>query len=273
MKGFHVISGLPRSGSTLLCNILNQNPEFYAGSTSPLPEICSGFVNIISNSMEIKACLVNDSEATQKRLQGMIMGLIVEWYADKQDKVIFDKSRGWPFSSTLLRSVFENIKMIVTVRDLRSVFGSIEKQHQKTPIFDQAMNPIQKTITSRADSMMSPEGIIGQCVHGVEDVMMRKPDNVFVLQYESFTVDPATKIKELYNFLGLPHFEHTYDDIKNTSEDVDSLYLNKFPHQGVGKINPADKTEWEEYVPEELAKLIIERYPSYNQRFGYAQGG
>ncbi|NBR76993.1 MAG: hypothetical protein EBT73_06670 [Actinobacteria bacterium] len=30
MKEFFFISGLPRSGSTLLSGILRQNPEFYA---------------------------------------------------------------------------------------------------------------------------------------------------------------------------------------------------------------------------------------------------
>jgi len=35
-KTFHFISGLPRSGSTLLSAILRQNPRFYAGMTSPV---------------------------------------------------------------------------------------------------------------------------------------------------------------------------------------------------------------------------------------------
>ena len=39
MKNFNIITGMPRSGSTLLCNILSQNPAFHAGATSPLPEM------------------------------------------------------------------------------------------------------------------------------------------------------------------------------------------------------------------------------------------
>ena len=34
--GIHFISGLPRSGSTLLAAILRQNPRFYAAMTSPV---------------------------------------------------------------------------------------------------------------------------------------------------------------------------------------------------------------------------------------------
>ena len=35
-NGIHFISGLPRSGSTLLVAILRQNPRFHAGMTSPV---------------------------------------------------------------------------------------------------------------------------------------------------------------------------------------------------------------------------------------------
>ena len=38
-RKFHFISGLPRAGSTLLAAILNQNPRFRAGMTSPLADI------------------------------------------------------------------------------------------------------------------------------------------------------------------------------------------------------------------------------------------
>ena len=58
MKQIHFITGLPRSGSTLLCNVLNQNPEFYAGSTSPLPALVNTLVNCLSNSPEVQAALI-----------------------------------------------------------------------------------------------------------------------------------------------------------------------------------------------------------------------
>ena len=35
-KTFYFMAGLPRSGSTLLSSILNQNPRFYSGPSSPV---------------------------------------------------------------------------------------------------------------------------------------------------------------------------------------------------------------------------------------------
>ena len=50
----HVITGLPRAGSTLMQNVLAQNPKFKVTSTSELPSIISEISKIWSNSLEIK---------------------------------------------------------------------------------------------------------------------------------------------------------------------------------------------------------------------------
>jgi len=50
MKEFFFISGLPRSGSTLLSAILRQNPEFYADISSPVLSMVASTINVITGS-------------------------------------------------------------------------------------------------------------------------------------------------------------------------------------------------------------------------------
>ncbi len=268
MKGFNIITGIPRSGSTLLCNILSQNPAFHAGATSPLPEIIQQMIAKFSTSPEIQGALLRDRVVTQDKLAGMIHGVIDAWYSD-QDKIVFDKSRGWAFQANLLHELYDDIKIIVTVRDLRSVFGSIEKQHRKTAMFDLGANPVEKTLFARAELFLEPAGMIGQCAIGAQDVIARARDNVFVLQYEAFSVDPATKIREIYTFLGLDPFDHDFEDIENVSHEPDALWLNKFPHTGDGEVKPTDRTEWKDYLTPDIGQKIFDRYPAYNTLFGY----
>lgn len=269
MNKFHVVTGVPRSGSTLLCNILNQNPAFHSSSTSPLPGLIGSIVQVVSTSDEIKAALANDAEGTTVRLQRMVESVISNWYGNVEADVIFDKSRGWSFNSLLLDVLYPDTKLIACVRDLRNVFGSVEKQHRKTAIFDQAMSPNQKTIFNRADVMLGPEGLIGQCVVGLEDLMARQPQSTFVLTFEAFTRDPKMKIQELYEFIEEPYFEHDFEAVENTSKEVDALFLNKFPHVGSGKVTATDRNEWKKYLTPDLAGKIHNRYPQYNQAFGY----
>ena len=50
----NIIMGLPRSGSTLLCNILAQNPAFKIEHTNPLPGLIGAMINVWSQSPDIE---------------------------------------------------------------------------------------------------------------------------------------------------------------------------------------------------------------------------
>ena len=49
----------------------------------------------------------------------------------------------------------------------------------------------------------------------------------------------------------------------------DFMYLNKYPHEGSGKIRPCNTNEWKDYVSDDLAETINNKFLFYNQFFGY----
>lgn len=51
-RKFNFISGLPRSGSTLLSAILRQNPHFHAGMTSPVATLFKSVITAVSAGSE-----------------------------------------------------------------------------------------------------------------------------------------------------------------------------------------------------------------------------
>lgn len=270
MKSFHVITGLPRSGSTLLCNILNQNPRFHASSTSVICQTLATISTLWSNSAEIKSDLVREPERTEIRMKSAMHALVKDWYSlDDGAEIVFDKSRGWGHSCLLLKHLFPEAKIITMVRDPRAVFGSVEKQHRKNPILDHATNAQEKEIYNRADQMMSKDGIIGGPITGVMDLSRRKLDGTLFIQFENLVKNPGHVMRQLYIDLDEEPFEHDFEDVKNTATDVDALYLNKFPHEGSGKVQGPDPDEWREFVAPDLASQIMQVYPQYNQTFGY----
>lgn len=266
----HVITGLPRSGSTLLCNILNQNPDFWASSTSTLPQLFSNLINTWSNSPEIKGDLSRDKEETEKRLASALKGLCDGWYKDKQvkEKVVFDKSRGWCHHLLALRKVYPESKAIIIVRDLREVFASIEKQHRKNATLDEAKDPTAKTIYGRADNMFSPNGLVGGPIEGIEDTIRRKLDCLYV-KFENLAEHTKSIMGEIYKYLEVDPFDHDFDDVKSTATDPDGLYLYKYPHKGEGKVEPPPIDGWKEYVSDDIANLLMGKFQSYNKFFGY----
>ena len=266
MDKFNVITGLPRSGSTLLCNILNQNPEFHASTTSILLQLINNISLFWSNSPEVKGMLQNNRVETEEKLSRVLKGITKNWY--NTDKVIFDKCRGWGSNSLLFNTLFNGL-IICLVRDLRNVFASIEKQHRKYPVLDLAKNNQEKTIYDKADKMFSADGIIGMPILGIEDLIRRKPKNVMFIKYEELSCNPKNVMMQIYERLGIEYHEHDFEDIKNTAQDPDYLYLNKYPHEGSGKILPYNPNEWKAYVSEDLANTIMQRFPQYNSWFEY----
>lgn len=265
---FNVICGLPRSGSTLLCNLLNQNPAFHASSTSSLPQLLQSMGATWSQSPEIQSALHADKQGTEGKMTRAMRAVIREWYADREGHVIFDKSRPWNNLSLLLKTLYPESLMIVCVRDLRGVFGSIEKQHQKFPVLD-ALTPEAKTLYNRADAMFSLNGLIGQCITGVEDIVRREPQGTIVVRFEKFVQKPERTMTRIYEALDMDEFGHNYDHVENTSEDLDALYNNKFPHEGAGEVKEPDPREWQKYVSPDVAQHIMQTFSSYNQAFNY----
>jgi len=267
---FNVVTGTPRSGSTLFCNILNQNPRFFASSTSNLLYMANSIISSWSSSLELKNLLGIEKEKTEKRMVNSLRQFIDGWYDVEGKDVIFDKSRGWTLNYLMLQNIFPDSKLLVLVRDIRNVFASIEKQYRKNPLLDDTPTAVGKTVYHRADHMFSPEGMIGSSIVGVEDLLRRrKTENILFVFYEELSINPEKSMKQVYEFLGENYFHHNFNDIKNTAIDPDNFYLNKFPHEGSGKILPADVDEWKHYFSEELAKTIMERFPLYNSFFGY----
>src|SRR6202046_5978942 len=85
---FHFMSGLPRSGTTLLAAILNQNPRCRAGMTSPLADIM-GVVMAEASSKNDFSFDVSDDQRV-----AVLRGLVENFYAGEADAgVVFARSR------------------------------------------------------------------------------------------------------------------------------------------------------------------------------------
>jgi hypothetical protein len=115
-KTYHFVTGMPRSGSTLLCNILAQNPAFAATGTSPLPALLQAAQQAWNTSPEAKA---NYRDADGLHL----MRSIFEGYrVPPPQQVVFEKSRAWPAMIEMLKTLLgRNPKLIVCTRDVPSI--------------------------------------------------------------------------------------------------------------------------------------------------------
>ena len=125
---FHFISGLPRSGSTLLSALLRQNPDFHAGMSSGLAPLVNGAMQIMSPGAETALTLKPEQRET------ILRNLFYSYYQGHCARpVIFDTNRAWNARLPLLQTLFPEAKVISCVRDVSWVMDSLERQVRKNP--------------------------------------------------------------------------------------------------------------------------------------------
>jgi len=250
-------------GSTLLCNTMAQNPRFRVSDTSPLPALLNGISGLVSKSVEVKGMLANDRERTEAMLRRVMLAVCREWY-DDDDRMVFDKSRGWIHEISLTEELFPDVKFIVMINDIRAIIASIEKQDRRTAIFKAGPEP---TIEGRLQKMLHPkEGMIGSVMSGIKDLLNRKREVHFIKTVD-FTANPKFEMERLYEYLEDPYYKkHNYNDVKNVSREPDYLHLYKFPHVGKGKIEHR-QPYWDKYLSEELCQKIVKEYEWFYQVF------
>ena len=129
MRRFHVVAGLPRAGSTLLCQILNSNPKFNVTPTSGILDMLKAMRANFSQNPSFRA--QNRLDIYENFKMGL-KGFIDGYFYDSE--VVFDKNRAWTSNISLLDTIFENeeTKIIWLYRDPVEIVSSIEAHYQKT---------------------------------------------------------------------------------------------------------------------------------------------
>jgi sulfotransferase len=260
----HFLAGLPRSGSTLLANVLSQHPDVYVSGTSALPLCIERVQEVLSNSPEVQSDLATVPGAYENYLAAM-RGLTEGWYSDRPEATVIDKGRGWVLHRALLDQLHPGSQVIACVRDPRDVVASVERQHRNTALFN---SPVARTVHDSAEMLMMKDGIVGGPIHHIEDLIRRRLTGVTWVRYESFVIDPAGTLGKLGDALELEPFGWDFEHVTNVATDLDAIYRGKYPHDGSGPIKPSG-SDWRDVLDGDLAAKIASVYPLYMHTFGY----
>jgi sulfotransferase len=261
----HALSGLPRSGTTLIANVLAQHPDIYVSGTSALPLCIESIQNTLTTVPEVMSDLANVHGAYERYVNA-VRGFVDGWYSNRAENHVIDKGRGWIMHRAFLDQIVPDSALIVSVRDPRDVIASIEREHRKTAVFN---SPLARTIYESAELLMAPDGMVGGPMRFAEDLIRRNLPGVTWVRYESFVADPSAIIKRIHEAIKCESFEHDYVNVENTASDLDVIYRGKYPHDGSGEIKPTGRN-WQDTIDPDLSDKIAGRYPLFMQTFSYS---
>lgn len=218
-RKYHFISGLPRSGSTLLAAILNQNPRYSASISSPVAALTQGLLEQTSATGEFYSMF------DEERRKALLLNVFEGYYYDQpQDKTIFDTNRLWTSRLHQLQALFRSIKVICCVRDPVYIMDSFERIYRKQEFtYSKIYSPASRqNVYTRCDAIASGTGPFGAAWASLKEAYYgENSKNLLIIDYESLCKNPASALRMLYDFLEEPHYDHSFNGLRYEQAEFD----------------------------------------------------
>lgn len=264
MLPYVFVSTLPRSGSTLLMNLLAQNPAFHVTPTNDLIELVVGVRNNWIEQISFKAQGIN---TVKPRIVNLLRGMFDGFFKDElaAGKTIFDKSRGWFAYIELLEEIFqEPVKLICTIRSVKEIVASFEKLDRQSKLTKPKITGDEffkcQTTEGRARSLLDKTSVLGLAINRFRDVYTRSlADRMIVIPYNKLVEDPQSQIDYICGNLGLPTFKCNSDNVLQVTKEDDAVHGMEL-HTIRNKVDRASVDGWKGVIPERLAKSLDIEY-------------
>jgi sulfotransferase len=269
-KTFYFMAGLPRSGSTVLSTILNQNPKFYSGPSSP----------VLSTMFIVENHLQNDELfhgfPKPEMAEKIISSIAYQFYSDRTEQVIIDKNRAWTSRVPYIEGyIKQKAKIICPVRDIDEILTSMITMIRRNPFQEgqERINFVDEQLIklnipinddNRCEYVGGPQGILGQSLNSIVECFEQGyGDRVHFVEYRDLINEPNNTIGKIYEFLEEDLFEHEFTNLINSNRENDlSTYgINDmhYVHPNLEYIAPEPKEILSESVLEKCKGMDVWR--------------
>jgi hypothetical protein len=264
-KDIRFLSGIHRSGNTVLASILKQNPDFYIEGISPLVGL------IWENHSFMNADEISLANAHRSRTKDFIGKIPDTFYDYVKEPIIIDRCKTWstPGNLQMIKEYINpNPKILFTARPLVEVVASlinINKDHYLGGF----------SITWNYKNYMSENDNIAELLlhsGGTLDIFLLSynsikdkvnKDTIHVIKYSEILENPKKTIDGVYDFFELDGFKHDFKNIKNEDTYNDSLVGHSEDlHKIRSSISPSGLKP-EDILSESMIKRINAMDPYY----------
>ena len=200
------LSGLPRTGSTLLTSILSQNSEIHTQGNSALCQLMWDMQVSCWNTQQIS----NSPDVADR-----LLGAITKVFYQNASGHIIDKCRSWTLPANLElidKYITRSPKFIIMLRPIVDIVRSF--------VFIRTMNGWQNPEQGLLDEDSEP---IIRSLGGVKHAKSIDSEQFLYLWYDDLVNNPKQVVDKVYDFCGWKKFEHQFSNIKNLTPERDDL--------------------------------------------------
>ena len=236
MKKLFFLCGLPRSGSTWLNTILNQNPDIFVTPQSPLAELLWRQYSLWS---ECDTAEDFASDGVMEMKIPYLKEMVKLYYENLTDSpIVIDNKRGWQNLGNIemFVEIFgERPKIICPVRNMEEIaasFAAIFQKHNRVWDTDQMKDIL---MDNRQQLKTTYESEYRDCLHFVE--------------YEDLVEDTENVLNGIYDFIEEPYFNHVLEEMNPDKSYLRVASIYKLPT--LHKVNSGvvkSKTRTDEFL-------------------------
>lgn len=200
------LSGLPRTGSTLLTSILSQNPDIHTEGNSALCQLMW--------DMQV-SCWNTEQLQNRPDIQEKLITSIPEVFYKGVEGNILDKCRSWtmPANIELIdKYITKSPKIVVMLRPITEIVKSF--------VFIRKMNGWENPEAALLDEGSDP---IMRSLDGIRYSKAINNGQFLYVWYSELVDQPKETINKIYDFCGWDRFEHNFESITNPNPERDDL--------------------------------------------------
>jgi len=232
------MSGLPRTGTTLLSVLLRQNPAMYLSHESSVADHARYLHQAIPGKEDVRL------GTNKERHEALFRAVLPSYYADVTADYVIDKARMWgmPYYIRILNEMLgQKPKIIVPVRPLAEVITSILLHLQRNPVDnfvdrqmlgDDFFPYWRKDLDdARVDYLLRPGAMIDAGMLAIHTAMKDESEAEFLfVTYDEIVTDTQEALDRIHSFLGAPSFSYDVTELSNTmwQNDMEVLGLPGF---------------------------------------------
>ena len=232
MEKLFFLAGLPRSGSTWLSAILNQNPNIFVTPSSPWVELLWRHYSMW-DEYQYEEMFSNDR--IKKCRNSYLEKITKVFYEELTDKpIVIDREKFWQNTKNIemYKDIFGELpKIICPVRNVEEIEAS------GTLLFNNN-NKDWKT-----SNMKDVFNFSYQLIQETYESEYRKC--LLLIDYNDLVSNTDNIINSIYNFIGEPNYKHNLNEIfiyKNTHNNIERL-LGLFGLHNIKKGIKKSKTD------------------------------
>ena len=197
----------PRSGNTLFASIINQNPEIACTPNSITLEI-------LKDLFLLKQTHVFQNYPDHRSLDNVLDVVYDTYYKDWPQPIIIDRGPVMTKGNfALMQKHFKRpFKCVILLRDVMDVLASYMKWYTENP--DAFINRFNlQTDEEKLGMIMNKDGAVAKDLEAIKNAF-NYPDICHFVKYNDLVAQPEQEIRKVYQFMGLPYFNHKFEDLQ-----------------------------------------------------------